>query len=84
MRYSYRTHGTCSQQILFDLNGDKVSNIEFIGGCPGNLKAISILVDGWTVDKIEDYLLGITCGHKPTSCSDQLAKAVREAYEESN
>lgn len=83
MQYSYKTKGTCSQQIQFDIDGDVISNIEFIGGCPGNLKAISTLVDGWTVEKIEDYLLGITCGYKSTSCSDQLAHAVREAYEES-
>lgn len=80
MRYRYKTEGTCSQQINFDIDGDVISNVEFIGGCNGNLKAISKLVDGWTVDKIESYLLGNTCGYKPTSCADQLAKAVRAAY----
>lgn len=82
MRYTYKTKGTCSRKIKFDIDGDVISNIEFVGGCPGNLKAISTLVDGWTVDKIEDYLLGIKCGFKSTSCSDQLAHAVRKAYEE--
>ena len=69
-------------EIDFDLDGDVVSNIEFIGGCNGNLKAISKLVDGFTVEQIEDKLLGNTCGMKPTSCADQLAKAVRKAYNE--
>lgn len=71
-------------EIDFDLDGDVVSNIEFIGGCNGNLKAISKLVDGFTVEQIEQKLLGNTCGMKPTSCSDQLAKAVRKAYDEEN
>ena len=79
--YDYTTKGTCSQVISFDIDGNVVSNIRFIGGCNGNLKAISKLVDGWTVEKIEQYLKGNTCGPRPTSCADQLARAVREAYE---
>ncbi len=78
-----RTQMVCAREIEFDLDGDVVSNIRFIGGCNGNLKAISKLVDGWTVEKIESYLLGNTCGMKPTSCADQLAKAVRREYEAS-
>ncbi|MBR3641645.1 MAG: TIGR03905 family TSCPD domain-containing protein [Oscillibacter sp.] len=81
MQYRYKTKGTCSQIISFDLDGDVVRNISFFGGCNGNLKAISALVDGWTVGQIEDKLRGITCGMKSTSCGDQLAHAVREAYE---
>ena len=81
MRYTYKTRGTCSSAIGFDLEGEIVRNIVFSGGCDGNLKAISKLVDGWTVDRIESALKGNTCGFKPTSCADQLAKAVREAYE---
>ncbi|MGI6020688.1 MAG: TIGR03905 family TSCPD domain-containing protein [Lachnospiraceae bacterium] len=77
--FSYRTKGTCAQVINFDLDGDKVRNIEFIGGCNGNLKAISILVEGMSPDEIEAKLLGNTCGMKTTSCADQLAKAVRQA-----
>lgn len=69
-------------QIKFDIEGNVISNVEFIGGCNGNLKAISKLVDGFTVEQIEEKLLGNTCGMKPTSCADQLAKAVRAAYEE--
>ena len=82
MRHNYPTEMVCSQLISFDLDGDVVSNIEFMGGCNGNLKAISKLVDGWTVDKIEEYLLGNLCGRRPTSCADRLAKAVRKAYNE--
>ncbi|MBQ6552766.1 MAG: TIGR03905 family TSCPD domain-containing protein [Clostridia bacterium] len=84
MRYDYRTENVCSQVISFDIDGDVISNIEFYGGCNGNLKAISKLVDGWTVEKIEQYLLGNTCGRRPTSCADQLAKAVRKAYNETH
>ena len=72
----------CAPEINFDINDNIITNIEFIGGCNGNLKAIAKLVDGWTVEKIEEYLLGNTCGNKPTSCADQLARAVRQAYEE--
>ena len=81
MRQSYRTYGVCSVQINFDLDDDVVSNVEFIGVCNGNLKAISKLVDGMTVEQIEGYLKGNTCGYKPTSCADQLAIAVRMAYD---
>lgn len=81
MEYVYKTKGVCSSQILFDINGDKITNIRFIGGCNGNLKAISKLVDGMTVSEIESKLKGNTCGMNPTSCADQLAIAVREAFE---
>jgi uncharacterized protein (TIGR03905 family) len=67
-------------QIEFDLNGDVVSNISFLGGCNGNLKAISKLCDGMTVEQIEKKLKGNTCGPRSTSCADQFALAVREAY----
>ena len=81
MRYSYNTKGVCAMKIDFDLDGDVVRNIRFLGGCDGNLKAISKLCDGMTVDEIERKLRGNTCGRKPTSCADQLARAVREAYQ---
>ena len=82
MHHDMPTQMVCSRLISFDLDGDVVSNIAFTGGCNGNLKAISKLVDGWTVEKIEQYLLGNLCGNRPTSCADQLAKAVRKAYEQ--
>ncbi|MBQ6264228.1 MAG: TIGR03905 family TSCPD domain-containing protein [Clostridia bacterium] len=78
--YDFMTSGVCSQVISLDIDGDKVRNIEFFGGCNGNLKAISKLVDGKTVSEVEEALGGITCGNRPTSCGDQLARAVREAY----
>ncbi|MBQ8928949.1 MAG: TIGR03905 family TSCPD domain-containing protein [Oscillospiraceae bacterium] len=81
MHFDYKTENTCSQLISLDIDGDVVTNVKFTGGCNGNLKAIPILVDGWTVDQIESKLRGITCGRRPTSCGDQLAKAVRAAYE---
>ncbi len=81
MTYTYRTQGTCSSQITFDLDGDVVSNVKYYGGCNGNLQGISKLVEGMTVDEIEKKLGGIRCGFKSTSCPDQLAKAVRKAYE---
>ena len=83
MRYNYPTKMVCSQLISFDLDDNVVTNIEFLGGCNGNLKAISKLVDGWTVEKIEEYLKGNLCGRKPTSCADQLARGVRWAYDKS-
>ena len=82
MHHDYKTEMTCSQMISFDLDDNVVSNIQFLGGCNGNLKAISKLVDGWTVEKIEEYLKGNLCGQRPTSCADQLARAVRKAYDE--
>ena len=82
MQYSYQTQGVCSMLINFDLKDNVVSDIEFIGGCNGNLKAISKLLDGQTVGYIEDKLRGNTCGPRSTSCADQLAIAVRQALDE--
>ena len=80
MQYQYVTSGTCSELILFDIDENTVvTNIKFIGGCNGNLKAVSKLVDGWTAQQIADKLLGNECGFKGTSCAGQLAKAVLEA-----
>lgn len=83
MQFQYRTKGTCSQIIQFELNNGQVTNVVFHGGCNGNLKAISKLVDGMTVEEIEKKLKGNTCGFKKTSCADQLAVAVREAADKS-
>lgn len=81
MRYTYYPSGVCSRKIDFDIDGDVISNVSFTGGCNGNLKAVSKLVDGMTVDKIESILRGNQCGMRGTSCADQFAIAVREAYE---
>ena len=78
--YLYKTHGTCSTLIEVELDGNVVKNVKFTGGCNGNLKAISILVEGQTVGEIEKKLGGVECGSRKTSCSDQLSKAVRAAY----
>lgn len=84
MEYIYRTKGTCSTEIKLNINGNVVTNVSFTGGCNGNLKAIPALVEGMTVEEIEKKLSGITCGFKPTSCGDQLAKACRAAMESQN
>lgn len=83
MRYELRPQNVCARMITFDLEGDVVKNVAFTGGCNGNLKAVSKLVDGMTVEQIEGYLKGNTCGFRNTSCADQLAQAVRKCYEES-
>lgn len=82
MEYTYKTKGTCAVQIKFDINEDVITNIKFIGGCNGNLNAISKLLEGKTVDYIVDKLEGNLCGMRGTSCADQLAKAVKEAKEQ--
>ena len=84
MEFIYKTQNTCSTEIKLDIEGNVVRNIVFSGGCNGNLKAIPILVDGWTVEQIEEKCKGITCGRRPTSCVDQLVLAVRNAFNESN
>ena len=81
MEYTYKTKMVCSKEIKFDIEGDVITNVRFLGGCNGNLKAISKLLDGWTVEDIEEKLKGNTCGRRPTSCADQLAIAVRKEYE---
>lgn len=81
MQYIYKTKGVCSSEIVFDINNNVITNIKFFGGCNGNLKAISKILDGWTVEQIEEKIKGNTCGFRNTSCADQLAIAVREAYE---
>ena len=84
MEHTYQTSFTCSTRIDFRLDGNVVSDIRFTGGCNGNLKALSKVLDGWTVEQIEAKLRGNTCGRRPTSCADQLAIAVRKAYDEEN
>ena len=81
MRYEYKTKGTCSKSVSFDLNGDIVTNVHVVNGCDGNLKGICSLIDGLTVNQIVDKLYGIRCQTKPTSCPDQIAKAVLSAYQ---
>lgn len=79
MTYKYRTSGTCARTITFDLEDGKVSNVSFEGGCNGNLKGISAIVEGMDASHIIERFGGIRCGFKSTSCPDQLAKALKEA-----
>ena len=78
----YKTSGTCSQQILFDLDGDIVRSVEFIGGCNGNLQGIGKLVEGMKAEEVIEKLKGISCGGRPRSCPDQLARALSAALEQ--
>ena len=76
--FTYSTKGTCSRQILFDVDAeDKLHNVRFIGGCGGNLPGIARLVEGKKIDEIENLLAGIRC-RNGTSCPDQLSKAIAE------
>ena len=79
MEYSYKTSGTCSREIAFEIVDNKVKNVQFFGGCNGNLKGISALVEGQDVDEVIHRVEGIRCGMKSTSCPDQLAKALKAA-----
>ena len=75
---TYKTKGTCSQTIDFDIVDGKVQNVKFMGGCNGNLKGIASLVEGMAVEDVINKLEGIQCGFKDTSCPDQLAKALKQ------
>lgn len=79
MKYTYRTKGTCSREISFELQDGIVTNISFLGGCNGNLKGVSKLAEGQRAEDIIERLEGIKCGFKTTSCPDQLALALKEA-----
>ena len=81
MQFEYKTKGTCSQHILFEIEDNKLKNVQFLGGCNGNLKGICSLVEGMEVDEVIARVDGIHCGMKPTSCPDQLATALKQAKE---
>ena len=81
MKYTYKTKGTCSQQIVFELENGIVKNVEFFGGCNGNLKGIASLCEGMQKDEVIERLEGIRCGFKSTSCPDQLATALKQIEE---
>lgn len=82
MQFECKTKGTCSQRIYFRIDDGKVYDVEFLGGCNGNLQGIGKLVEGMDVDEVISRLDGIHCGMKPTSCPDQLATALKKAKEE--
>ena len=77
--YSYKTHGTCSREIKFDIDGNVVKNVQFVMGCQGNTTGISRLVEGMDIDEAISRLDGINCNGRGTSCPDQLAKALKQA-----
>ena len=79
MQYSYKTRGTCASKITFDLEDNKVRNVQFTGGCSGNTQGVAALVEGMDVDEAISRMRGIRCGSKPTSCPDQLAAALEQA-----
>ena len=83
MHYTFYPQGVCSRKIDLDIENGRVHNIHYLGGCNGNLQAIPKLVEGLTVEQVEEKIGGISCNGCPTSCGDQLAKACREAYEAS-
>ncbi len=82
MTHTYKTRGTCSRQIDFELDNGIVKNVTFFGGCNGNLKGVSALVEGKPATEVIDILKGIKCGFKHTSCPDQLAQALEKALSE--
>lgn len=82
MKYTFRPKGVCAMQIEFEMENNIVTNVEFMGGCNGNLKAISKLVEGMPAEDIIKKLEGNTCGFKSTSCADQFALALKQAISE--
>ena len=79
MQFTYKTKGTCSQMISFEIEDNKVKNVSFLGGCNGNLKGIAALVEGMDMDDVIARVEGVRCGMKSTSCPDQLAQALKAA-----
>ena len=79
MEYVYKPKGVCSSQIDFEIKDGVLRNVRYTGGCNGNLKAVGALTDGMKVQDVIHRLKGIECGHKGTSCGDQLARALEEA-----
>ena len=79
MDYTYTTQGTCAGLIDFSIKDGKLHNVRFTGGCPGNLAAISKLLEGTNAQDTADLLRGNLCGRRPTSCADQLARAIDKA-----
>jgi uncharacterized protein (TIGR03905 family) len=82
--YKYKTKGTCSSEITFDIQEGKLNNVKFKGGCSGNLQGIGVLVEGMEAEKAISLLKGIKCGYKKTSCPDQLSIAINQVLEEKN
>ena len=84
MKLSYKTQGTCSTMIDLEVENNKIVNVQFTGGCNGNLQGISSLVKGMDIDEVIARVEGIHCGRRSTSCPDQLSKALRIIKEGAN
>ena len=82
MNYTYRTKGTCSQAIQFEIEDNKVHNVQFIGGCSGNTQGVARLIEGMDANEAISRIDGLRCGMRPTSCPDQLATALKQALKE--
>jgi len=82
MKFKYKTQGTCSNSILFEIEDNKVHNVQFVGGCSGNTQGVSRLIEGMDVNEAISRIEGIHCGPRPTSCPDQLACALKKALSE--
>lgn len=78
MEYRYKTKGTCSEEMIIEIEKDIIKKVTIIGGCKGNTAGISKLVEGMNINDVIDKLKGIPCGSKGTSCPDQLAIALEE------
>lgn len=76
--YTYKTSGTCSKEIIFDVEDGIIKSVKFVGGCPGNTVGVAMLCEGRKVEDVIKLLEGVKCGFKQTSCPDQLAKALKE------
>lgn len=77
----FKTHGVCSQEIIFDVEDNRLSHVQFVGGCSGNTQGVARLVEGMEVDEAIRRLEGIRCGYRPTSCPDQLTEALKKYKE---
>ncbi|MBE7718369.1 MAG: TIGR03905 family TSCPD domain-containing protein [Lacrimispora celerecrescens] len=77
----YKTHGVCSREINFEVEDNKLVQVQFVGGCSGNTQGVSRLVEGMDLDEAIRRLEGIQCGYRPTSCPDQLAEALKQYKE---
>lgn len=81
MEFTYRPRGVCSQLMEIEVEGDKIKHVKVTGGCSGNLQGISRLVEGMEINEAISRMEGIRCGFKPTSCPDQLARALKQCLE---
>ena len=80
----YKTQGVCSREISFEVKDNKLTNVQFIGGCSGNTQGVSKLVEGMDIDEVIKRTDGILCGARPTSCPDQLARALKQYKAQQN